>query len=56
MQTAQTVAQARPLRLLPGIVIVALQWLIRFIVPISFQEAKPVGFFAGLLGGPSRNC
>lgn len=39
------------LRLWPGIVIVALQWLTRFVVPIVVPEATPIGVMGGLVGG-----
>jgi len=41
----------RQLRLLPGIIIVVLQWLIRFVVPVFVPEAAVIGVFGGLLGG-----
>jgi outer membrane protein assembly factor BamB len=41
----------QPLRLWPGVVIVALQWLARFVVPLVVPEATPVGVMAGLAGG-----
>ncbi len=44
-------SQQKPLRLWPGVVIVALQWLARFVVPILvpdvFQYAVMVGVFGG---------
>jgi outer membrane protein assembly factor BamB len=40
-----------PLRLWPGVVIVVLQWLGRFIVPIFVPEAMPFGVLGGLVGG-----
>jgi len=53
-QTAELADQAterQPLRLLPGIIIVMLQWLIRFVVPVFIPEAAVIGVFGGLLGG-----
>jgi outer membrane protein assembly factor BamB len=41
----------KPLRLWPGVVIVLLQWLMRFVVPVFVPEAAVAGVFAGLLGG-----
>ena len=39
-----------PLRLWPGVAIVALQWLLRFVVPALFPEAQMVGALATLAG------
>jgi outer membrane protein assembly factor BamB len=43
----------KPLRLLPAIVIVILQWLIRFGLPgvVSADLATQIGIFGGLIGG-----
>ena len=43
----------KSLRLWPGIVIVVLQWLIRFIIPLlsSSEKALMIGVFGGILGG-----
>jgi len=43
--------QQKPLRLWPGIIIVILQWLIRFGVPIIWPEAVTLFVFGGILGG-----
>jgi outer membrane protein assembly factor BamB len=43
----------QPLRLWPGVVIVALQWLARFGVVIFEPDAAAYGAMAGLLGGPA---
>ncbi len=44
-------SRTRSLRLWPGLVIVALQWLGRFAVPAVEPEAVPFAVLAGLLGG-----
>jgi len=41
----------QPLRLWPGVVIVLLQWLLRFVVPIIIPEALTVGVMGGLVCG-----
>jgi outer membrane protein assembly factor BamB len=43
--------QGKPLRLWPGVVIVTLQWLSWFVVPIVAPEAAMYGVLGGLLGG-----
>lgn len=40
-----------PLRLWPGVAIVAVQWLARFVVPSFVPDATPVGVMAGVAGG-----
>ena len=35
---------------LPGVIIVILQWLIRFVIPIIIPGTYAVGVFGGLLG------
>ena len=53
MAIAQTDEPTRqkPLRLWPGVVIVMLQWLARFGVPIVVPEATAFGVIGGLFGG-----
>lgn len=41
----------RPLRLWPGVVLVLLQWLVRFVVPVVFPDAAPLGVLGGMVGG-----
>jgi len=41
----------KPLRLWSGVVAVALQWLLWFVVPVFFPETGPYGIFAGLCAG-----
>lgn len=45
--------QQKPLRLLPGVVIVVLQWLLWFVVPAIMPEdnGTMTGVFGGMLGG-----
>jgi outer membrane protein assembly factor BamB len=42
---------ARRLRVWPGVLIVSLQWLGKYVVPAFFPEALIAGIFAGLGGG-----
>ncbi len=43
--------QKKPLRLTPGVVIVALQWLLWLVVPVVAPDAAFVGVMAGVVGG-----
>jgi outer membrane protein assembly factor BamB len=40
-----------PLRVWPGVVIVALQWLLRFALPVVYPEGTMVAVLAGITGG-----
>ncbi|MDO8544531.1 MAG: PQQ-like beta-propeller repeat protein [Opitutaceae bacterium] len=42
---------SRPLRLWPGVVIVALQWLVRFVVPLIVPDAGMFAVLGGIAGG-----
>jgi len=46
-------AQPKPLRIWPGVVIVILQWVVRFVIPevIPGYGAIQIGILAGILGG-----
>src|SRR5674536_114668 len=45
--------EQKVLRLWPGVVIVILQWLVRFVIPVISTDtiAIAIGVFGGLLGG-----
>src|SRR5262245_171984 len=53
MTTAQTAQPAgqKPLRLWPGVLAVALQWLARFVLPLVVPEATIYGILGGVFGG-----
>ncbi len=48
--TQQEPTEQKPLRLWPGVVIVVLQWLGRFLLPVLVPEAEPFGAMGTLLG------
>jgi hypothetical protein len=41
----------KPIRLRPGIIIVLLQWLVWFVMPMVIPGSAVVGVFGGILGG-----
>ena len=43
--------QQKPLRILPGIIIIIIQLLLRYVLPVFIPEAIAVGLFGGILGG-----
>ena len=43
--------QPKTLRLWPGVVIVAIQWIVRFVVPIIEPDALQLSVMGGVLGG-----
>ncbi len=53
MILAQSAEQTsrQPLRLWPGVVIVVLQWLVRFVLPVVVPDALYVAVFGGIAGG-----
>ncbi len=51
MENNSQPGQQKPVRLWPGIAIVIIQWLLRFIVPDLFPGALVAGAFSGIIGG-----
>jgi outer membrane protein assembly factor BamB len=51
MTSIQNQASRKPLRLWPGVVVVVLQWLLRFGLPMVKPEALVVAVFGGLICG-----
>jgi outer membrane protein assembly factor BamB len=43
--------QRKPLRIWPGIIILIIQLLLRYVLPAFIPEAVEIGFFGGILGG-----
>jgi outer membrane protein assembly factor BamB len=53
MERDSSASRQKPLRLLPGVIIVVIQWIVRFVLPALFPEDlnTQIGVFAALLGG-----
>jgi outer membrane protein assembly factor BamB len=49
--TSTEVNLRKPLRIMPGIIIVIIQWLVRFVLPVFVPEAVAVALFGGILCG-----
>ena len=44
-------AQLKPFRLWPGVIIVIVQWLLRFVIPALVPSAIAIGLFGGIICG-----
>lgn len=55
MTIAQTVAPTprKPLRVWPGVVLVIVQWLLWFVLPVIAPEALMISAIGGLGAGPA---
>jgi len=51
MAPTQEPSLRKPLRLWPGVVLVTMQWLFRFVVPVFAPAAIPFAVMSGLFGG-----
>jgi len=49
--TARIESSRTPLRLWPGVVLVALQWLIRYVLPVVVPETSMIAVIGGIAGG-----
>jgi len=49
-QTDESISR-KPLRLWPGVVIVILQWLVRFVLPVVAPDTMEIGVLGGVAGG-----
>jgi len=45
------IAARKPLRLWPGVVIVIMQWLVRFVLPVAVPGTTTYGVIGGIIGG-----
>src|SRR5262245_1596287 len=50
MSDEKSEAPRKPIRLWPGVAIVVVQWVLRFVAPALMPDAIIVGIFAGLIG------
>ena len=44
-------SQLKPFRLWPGVIIVIVQWLLRFVIPALVPSAIAIGLFGGIICG-----
>src|SRR5262245_389380 len=53
MSTLQTLDSSvrKPIRLWPGVAIVAIQWALRFLLPAVYADGILIGMLAGMAGG-----